>query len=112
MTKTYDMFGEKGSGRTTRMIQRAAKQAQEYPNERIAIVFSTQAQAQAWRENGRVVLLPNLRITSISELGVGFDPVNLKVADVDHVFIDHWAAESYLGQRYKTMVAAVYGSSA
>ena len=100
----YDMFGVRRSGRTARTIQLALQKARCDPGN-VLIIFSTQAQAQSWRGSGKIIMLPNLRISSLAELGAKFDAASASVEGVDHVFIDHQAAESYLREKYTKLIA-------
>jgi hypothetical protein len=102
-----DMFGTRRSGRTTVMIQRAAQHAKANPSQRIAIVMATAERAQAIRHV--VVQLENLRVTSLTELGVDFDPAKCSAEGYDSIFLDHGAVEMFLLVNYQAMLDQAWG---
>lgn len=104
-----DMFGARRSGRTTAMIQRAVKYAAANPGQRVAIVMTSTPVSQAVRQ--QVVQLENLRVTSLTELGVDFDAEQCSAKGYDRVFIDHGAVEMFLLVNYKSMLDQAWGYS-
>jgi hypothetical protein len=102
-----DMFGTRQSGRTTKMIESAASYALNNKDKSVAIVMNNAAQAYLVRGGviGRLSIgLANVRVTSVSELGVDFDPVTCSSPRYDKVFVDHYAVESYLKNKYSKLI--------
>jgi hypothetical protein len=99
------MFGNQRSGRTTKMIVCAASYALNNKDKSVAIVMNTAAAMAVRGDSGySVTALPNVRITSVSELGVEFDPVTCSSPRYDKVFVDHYAVESYLKTKYSKLI--------